>query len=514
MDSSNTIKIENIIFKTKSCTELTTDEIKKCSELFSNHYGHWAENSNKGIPGSRVKLGKKYYERFKTLSNYYVAMAFYNDKLIGHAFYLRTSLNNIDFMSWVLQLVVHTDYRKKGIAKTLLHSIWGFSGDKAWGLATSNPYTVKTLESATFRKVQPIQILKNLEMIKILGQKINFIDSEGYIVNEYNSIVNTHFDIDHSNIPKKIENAYGDNWKLGDLPPGYEWLAFTFRDQQPEFSQKQFDNLIEFSERQLKDAYSRMNMENQNWTKGTDNEVNFIINKLNLTGNENIVDFGCGVGRHSINFAEKNFNSVLGIDFATPHITTAIEKSKAKNLSNIQFKESDCRNVKLNKLSDLIICLYDVIGSFPKAEDNIKILYNIYHALRNGGYAVISVMNMELTEDIAIYRDDILKNPISLLNLKPSSIMQKTGDIFDPEYFLIDTRTNLVFRKEQFSNDNGLSAEHVIRDKRYTKEEISSIVKQIGFTILDIRFVQAGKWDHKLSSTDKKAKEILLFLQK
>ena len=123
-------------------------------------------------------------------------------------------------------------------------------------------------------------------------------------------------------------------------------------------------------------------------------------------------------------------------------------------------------------------------------------------------------MNMELTEDIAIYRDDILKNPISLLNLKPSSIMQKTGDIFDPEYFLIDTRTNLVFRKEQFSNDNGLSAEHVIRDKRYTKEEISSIVKQIGFTILDIRFVQAGKWDHKLSSTDKKAKEILLFLQK
>ena len=119
MDSSNTIKIENIIFKTKSCTELTTDEIKKCSELFSNHYGHWAENSNKGIPGSRVKLGKKYYERFKTLSNYYVAMAFYNDKLIGHAFYLRTSLNNIDFMSWVLQLVVHTDYRKKGIAKTL-----------------------------------------------------------------------------------------------------------------------------------------------------------------------------------------------------------------------------------------------------------------------------------------------------------------------------------------------------------------------------------------------------------
>ena len=49
------------------------------------------------------------------------------------------------------------------------------------------------------------------------------------------------------------------------------------------------------------------------------------------------------------------------------------------------------------------MCLYDVVGSFRDNEDNLRILRTVKSHLNNGSIAVISVMNMELTEIIAQY---------------------------------------------------------------------------------------------------------------
>lgn len=103
-----------------------------------------------------------------------MALAAIDDKIIGQAFYLRDTFEKNDYISWVLQLVVQEDYRKRGIAKTLLYSIWGFSGDYAWGLATSNALTVKTLEKATFRKVDPKEMLKRSARIRAICAQFRF----------------------------------------------------------------------------------------------------------------------------------------------------------------------------------------------------------------------------------------------------------------------------------------------------------------------------------------------------
>lgn len=123
-------------------------------------------------------------------------------------------------------------------------------------------------------------------------------------------------------------------------------------------------------------------------------------------------------------------------------------------------------------------------------------------------------MNMELTESIAKYEIDIYNDPKSLIKLKPSRIMQESGDVFDPDHFIIDSKSKLIFRKEQFVDDNNLSAEYVIRDKRYFAQEISDMAKKVGFAVLDCKFVQAGRWDSSLENIDRRAKEILLLLKK
>ena len=48
-----------------------------------------------------------------------------------------------------------------------------------------------------------------------------------------------------------------------------------------------------------------LDMKNQAWAEDTENEVNFIIKALKLTGTERILDLACGWGRHSLAFARR-----------------------------------------------------------------------------------------------------------------------------------------------------------------------------------------------------------------
>ena len=129
---------------------------------------------------------------------------------------------------------------------------------------------------------------------------------------------------------------------------------------------------------------------------------------------------------------------------------------------------------------------------------------------------ILSVMNMELT-DYIVPEDrkvNLQKNPNVLLKLPPSRIMKITGNIFDPEYIVIDTRTDLVYRKEQFDDDSNLAAEYVIRDKRYRMKEIQQLVKETGFEILASRYVRSGHFEEELTATDIHAKEICIVARK
>lgn len=505
-----------ILYSTQSTLDMTDEELLECAQLFSSYYGKYSKESSRR-PGEQIKLPVSYYRKNYCKPNYYVALARIDGVLIGQAFYLRKdyTAQGYGVITWVLQLVVNEKYRCRGIASTLLRSIWGFSDDYAWGLATTNPCTVKTLESATFRKCKPEIISKYLRAVKTIGADISFVKNAPYSVTRTGSQINTDFFVDNHDFLKN-DRTY--ERQLGKLKPGHEWLAFTFRDQgiQSESYQKHFDDMVAFSEKKLKEAYSRMNMSEHKWTKGTSNEVEFVEQ---YGDNNAILDLGCGYGRHAIALA-KNGASVTAVDFSRKIIDEA-EKLAGENMaepSKCTFVCQDARDYDDGKVYDKVICLYDVIGSFPDEEDNIKIIKTAYKHLKVGGYFIISVMNMELTESIVpdTNKGNIQKNADIIRKLPPSRIMQSSGNIFDPKYLAIDTESGLVYRKEQFSNDDSLSAEYIIRDKRYKMNEIEEKLRMQGFEIKsdESRYVRAGHFDEPLKSTDQHAKEICIVAYK
>jgi hypothetical protein len=123
-------------------------------------------------------------------------------------------------------------------------------------------------------------------------------------------------------------------------------------------------------------------------------------------------------------------------------------------------------------------------------------------------------MNGHLTERMATRWFSIRDEPDKLLELPPSDTMESTGNVFNPEYFMIDRESKIVYRKEQFSEGSSLPAELIVRDRRFTREEIESLCREAGLTVLWSRLVRAGAWEIGLQETDNAAKEILVLCSK
>ena len=92
--------------------------------------------------------------------------------------------------------------------------------------------------------------------------------------------------------------------------------------------------------------------------------------------------------------------------------------------------------------------------------------------------------------------------------------MQKTGDVFDGRKMLIDEQTGICYRKEQFFSEDYLPEEYIVRDRRYTRKGIISMLHLEGFSVEDAYCFNAKNINKRLNSDDRKAKEILIIARK
>ena len=92
--------------------------------------------------------------------------------------------------------------------------------------------------------------------------------------------------------------------------------------------------------------------------------------------------------------------------------------------------------------------------------------------------------------------------------------MERSGNVFNPDYYLIDGDTKIVYRKEQFQKGEELFEELLVRDRRYRKEEIVHMCIAAGLMVEWTRFVRAGHWDEPLDRESDRAKEILVMCRK
>ena len=498
---------------------LANEEVlKDCAGLYSKHYGFWSQRLSTA-PGQRVRLSSKRLRDWLKDRDSWMALAHDGSDLVGYAIAVKTKVSKYGVISWVTQFVVHEDYRRQNVGKTLLFSIWGFSDHFAWGLLTANPYAVRALEKATRRRCDPARIKKNWKKLASVGRAHVSYVTEGMDIDIWadRSRIRTGFCLDHSDLNQMLAQVTTEEkpWRLGPIEEGWEWFAFTFADQeQLLLTSEEINSMLAASDQIAVQAYSRMLLDSEHhWARHTFKESDEIVEYCCIKPGQSVLDFGCGTGRHAIRLAELGAR-VTGVDYVEAFIEKAKSRARQQQVRGTCFIDADCRDVRLGQCFDAVLCLYDVIGTYADPEENTRIMTNIAHHLKPKGLALLSVMNLTLTRTRAKHVFSIEKEPNKLLQLRPSRTMESTGDIFDPDFYLLDEDTSVVYRKEQFTEGREVPTELVVRDRRFSKEEIQEMCNNAGLEVVWMRFVRAGRWQQPLDEHDDHAKEILLLCRR
>ncbi|NBC03949.1 MAG: methyltransferase domain-containing protein [Bacteroidetes bacterium] len=123
----------------------------------------------------------------------------------------------------------------------------------------------------------------------------------------------------------------------------------------------------------------------------------------------NVLDLGCGRGRHSITLAERGYK-VLGIDISKEVIAKAAQIAGEKDLPNLQFQVGDMRR-PLDKTFDAVVNLFTTFGYFLKDEENAKVLSSVNSMLHVNGIFILDYLNAyKVRRDLVAEEEELFRD--------------------------------------------------------------------------------------------------------
>ena len=127
------------------------------------------------------------------------------------------------------------------------------------------------------------------------------------------------------------------------------------------------------------------------FTKGTEQEIDFLIDAHALEPGMRVLDVGCGPGRHSLALARRGYD-VLGVDHSAEFVRLAREAAAADGLS-ATFEELDVRDLDRPGEFDATICLCQGGFGLLGGRDETEVFGRIAATLRSGGALAVSAFS-------------------------------------------------------------------------------------------------------------------------
>ena len=122
------------------------------------------------------------------------------------------------------------------------------------------------------------------------------------------------------------------------------------------------------------------------FTKGTEQEVAFLVGELGLCPGMRVLDVGCGPGRHAHALGRRGIE-VVGVDIAERFIEVAREMAPA----GVTFEMADAARLGYDAEFDAVISLCQ--GAFGLAGDDHAVLDGIHRALKSGGRVALTAFS-------------------------------------------------------------------------------------------------------------------------
>jgi SAM-dependent methyltransferase len=126
------------------------------------------------------------------------------------------------------------------------------------------------------------------------------------------------------------------------------------------------------------------------FTKGSEQEVDFLLKLLQLPAGARILDVGCGPGRHAVPLAMAGLN-VTGIDVSLRFLEIAAESARAAGVG-AAFFEVDARQMPFEDEFDAVISICQGGFGLMGADDSL-ILRRMMEAAKPGGRVILSAFS-------------------------------------------------------------------------------------------------------------------------
>ena len=208
-----------------------------------------------------------------------------------------------------------------------------------------------------------------------------------------------------------------------------------------------------------------------------------LIETLGLEKTKNILDLGCGKGRHAHKMSEY-FGQVDGLDLSKE----SIEKAKEFSKPNLEFYIGDMRNFNLPNRYKYIFNLFTSFGYFKNLNENIDVLNCCYSHLEKNGFLLIDYLNSELI------RNQIIKEEIKTIN----GIIFKINKSIENN-FIVKKITILDKEKKHYYNE---------KVQLFKKEQFIEMFRKSGFKL------EASFGDYQLKKFDEKSERLIMWAKK
>ena len=138
------------------------------------------------------------------------------------------------------------------------------------------------------------------------------------------------------------------------------------------------------------------------FTMGTDQEVEFLLGALGLEAGMEVLDVGCGPGRHAVALAKRGIR-VFGVDISERFLEVANDLADEQGVGHlVEFHRADARALELPERFDAAISLCQGafgLGGPPDGDDpqnlvpDASVLGGVRAALVPGGRVAVSAFS-------------------------------------------------------------------------------------------------------------------------
>jgi SAM-dependent methyltransferase len=214
------------------------------------------------------------------------------------------------------------------------------------------------------------------------------------------------------------------------------------------------------------------------FTRGTEGEVLFLLETMQLAEGSTLLDVGCGTGRHAVRLAQAGM-AVTGVDLSEEMLAKARQRAQAAGVE-VTFEQANMAEYQPHSQYDAAICLCEgalcLLGSGddPYTRDEL-VLRKIAAALKPGAMFITTVLNgcrmirAISDEDVASGRFD----PVTMV-----------------ESYDMEVETAQGIQKIP------------VRERMYTPAEFVGMMQRAGFQVEHVWSGSAANWQREPMKLD------------